>query len=185
MLIQFPDKLRLELQDPVGGVLLLLIVHGDRFWLYQSESPEIFTGPLSRLPFTLFPVASEQELVRFLLARPVEDRLRRSAFTEGKAIFKNESLRETVVWSGSSSEVEEWRQSPVGRGGASALYEEYEFKQGLHYPTKIRLAAKAPDRKSREVLLAWKDWDPSVSKEKKLFQIPQQETFGRKIKVLR
>ena len=184
LLAEFPDTLRLEIQDPVGGILVLLVLNGERFWLYQNNRPEILTGPVRKLPPTFLPVPA-QELVRIVLARPVEDRLRRSALSEGKAVFRSESLLESVLWSGGSPEVEEWRQSPPGKGGASALYQDYEFKKELRYPTKIRLAGRLSERAEREALLVWKDWEPSVPKEKKLFQIPQQETFGRKIKELR
>ena len=72
----------------------------------------------------------------------------------------------------------------TGYAASAAFYEDYEFKSGLHYPTKIRLIGPGPDGKESQILLAWKDWEPSVPAEKKLFQIPQQQTFGRKIKAL-
>ncbi|MGZ3654581.1 MAG: hypothetical protein ACXVB9_16195 [Bdellovibrionota bacterium] len=185
LLVEYPDKLRLELQDPVGGILVLLVLNGDRCWLYQRDRDVIYTGAASRLPFGMIPHLSPQELVRVFLARPDADHLSRSApLGEGKAQYRSGDLLETILWDSSLAEPSEWRISHAGKGGSSALYENYEFKSGLRYPTKIRLAASAPGGVQREIALAWKDWEPSVPKEKKLFQIPQQESFGRKIKAL-
>jgi hypothetical protein len=171
LLAAFPDRLRLELQDPVGGVLALLVLNGDRFWFYAHDRAEILTGPVRDLPPGLLPRLSAGDIVRFFLARPYADRLRRARLESGMAEFQGETVR----WDGNLAEPSAWSV-----GDASATYEDYEFRSGLRYPTRIRLAGG-----SRAVTLAWKDWEPSVPGEKKLFQIPQHETFGRKIKELR
>ncbi|MFX6334777.1 hypothetical protein ABTF54_19125, partial [Acinetobacter baumannii] len=49
LLVEYPDKVRLELQDPVGGILALLVVNGPKCWLYVHNRPEIFMGPVDRL----------------------------------------------------------------------------------------------------------------------------------------
>ena len=184
LLVEFPDHLRLELQDPMGGIVALLVLNGPRAWLYMRDRPEIFTGPADKLPLSLFPTSSVEELVRVFLARPYAERLNKAALSDGKAVFREGGLLETLLWDGRVAEPEEWRRSRAGKGGLSALYEDYEFKAGLRYPTMIKLAGADSEGNQRRITLAWKDWDPSVPEEKKLFQIPQQETFGRKIKAL-
>jgi outer membrane lipoprotein-sorting protein len=188
LLAEFPDKLRLELQDPVGGILGLLVVNGDRCWLYLHDKPEIFTGPVDRLPFGLFPHVSGEELVRIFLARPYAEHLRNSGLQADRAVFQKNELSETVLWSDSPAEPKEWRSSRTGQGEFVATYEDYEFKAGARYPTRLKLAVKDAEKNERDLTLAWKDWEGSVpqsdSKGKKLFEIPQQNTFGRKIKAL-
>lgn len=188
MLAEFPDKLRLEIQDPVGGILGLLVLNGDRAWLYLHDRPEIYTGPAERLPLGLFPRMKPEELVRIFLARPYAEHLRHSDLANDRATYHSGDLLETVLWSDSLAEPGEWRQARVGKGGSSALYEDYAFHAGVRYPTKIKLAVKDAQDNERDLTLVWKDWEASVPqsdpKGKKLFQIPQQETFGRKIKAL-
>jgi hypothetical protein len=182
LLVAFPDKLRLELQDPVGGILVLLVLEGDRFWVYQRDRAEILTGPLKSLPASL--QISSFDAIREFLARPDGDHLARSELRAGEAVFRGPNgVVETVRWTDGFAEPSEWATRHAGRE-SSARYEDYEFKEGVRYPTKIRLAGSDSAGK-HEALLVWKDWAPGVPKEKKLFQIPQQETFGRKIKVLR
>lgn len=185
LLAEFPDHLRLELQDPVGGILVLLVLNGDRFSLYRHDRAEVLNGPLAKLPAGLLPHISAGDVVRVFLARPNVEHVRRSERQDHQAVFRDGARLETLLWDGDFAEPSEWRQSVAGQGGTSALYENYEFKSGLRYPTKIRLAGAGRDGQKREILLAWKDWEPSVPTAKKLFQIPQQENFGRKIKELR
>jgi hypothetical protein len=182
LLAEFPDRMRLEVQDPIGGIQLLLVLNGKDFWLYRNNVPEILTGPVSKLPAGLLPNLSAGVVVRMFLARPFGDRLRKSELTDGSASFHEGSRLDTVLWEDKLPEPTAWLESAEGRGGAGARYEDYEFRSGLRYPTKIRLEEFGPEGEKREVLLAWKDWDASVPTEQKLFQIPQQENFGRKIK---
>jgi hypothetical protein len=122
--------------------------------------------------------------VRIFLARPYSEHLRHSELVKDSALYQEGDLRETVLWNDSFPEPGEWRQSRVGKGGSSALYEDYAFRSGMRYPMKIKLAVKDSENNERDLTLVWRDWDASVPKEKKLFQIPQRETYGRKIKAL-
>ena len=168
LLAQWPDKFRLELQDPVGGMLTLVVVNGGSFWLFERGRKEILTGPLKKIPFPLLPKGGAEDLLRLFLARPDPARGRK-----GDVLEWDDELREPLAW----------KRTEAG-ARASAVWEDYEFRDGARYPTKLRLSGPAADGKSREVLLVWKDWQPSVPSEQKLFQIPQQQTFGLKIKAL-
>jgi len=184
LLVAFPDKLRLEIQDPMGGILGLLVLSGEKAWLYLQDKPEIYTGPFERLPFGLFPRVSPEELVRIFLARPYAEHLRHSDLANDSASYHAGDLSELVLWNPSLAEPGEWRQARLGQGGSNVVYEDYSFHAGLRYPTKVKLAVKDAQNNERDLTLVWKDWDATVPKEKKLFQIPQQETYGRKIKAL-
>jgi hypothetical protein len=183
LLASFPDKFRLEVQDPVGGLLALVVVNGENFWLFESERKEILTGPLSRIPFPLIPKGSSEELVRYFLARPYMERVRKGDLSESRSVLRVQPSRETLEWD-SVPEPVLWKRELGGKTQIKAEYEDYEAKDGLRYPTKLRLTGLGHDGRQRQVLLVWKDWQPSVPDEQKLFQIPQQQTFGRKIKAL-
>lgn len=170
LLAQWPDKFRLELQDPVGGMLALVVVHGESFWLFERERAEILTGPLKKIPFPLLPRGGAEDLLRLFLARPG---------LEAKA-----GRKDTLEWDEGLREPLKWKRLE-GKQLSSATYEDYEARGGARYPTRLRLAGPGADGKMREVVLVWKEWEPTVPGEQKLFQIPQPQTFGRPIKVLR
>ncbi len=183
LLVDWPDKIRLELQDPVGGTLGILVIEGERFWLFQAKNPEILTGPLRHLPVGLMPRLPAQELVGVLLARPDLARLEKGERREGRAVWREKGEAETLLW-GRDGDPSEWTREKSGESTVRAFFADFEAKSGQHFPAKLRLEGPGPDGKTRSILFSWKDWDPSVPKEKKLFQIPQQQTFGRKIKAL-
>lgn len=168
LLALWPHQLRLELQDPVGGMLALVVVNGEEFWLFQKERPYILRGPLAKIPFPLLPRGSAEDLLRVFLARP--------------PIREQRSL-EKITWDEKMQEPLAWKREVKG-GAVSASYDDYEFREGARYPTKLRLSSPGSDGGMQEVILVWKDWKPSVPSGQKLFQIPQQQTFGRKIKAL-
>lgn len=184
LLASFPDKFRLEIQDPVGGMLAIVVVNGERFWLYEQARAEILTGPLASIPFPLLPKGRAEDLVRIFLARPFMNRVRQGEIEGGQSVFRSPPFRETVAWE-SNGEPTLWRRENGGTLQFSAEYEDYEFRSGLRFPTKLSLNGQGGDRKQRQVRLVWKDWEPSVPGDQKLFQIPQVQNFGRKIKVLR
>lgn len=183
LLVEWPNKIRLELQDPVGGTLGLLVIQGENFWLYQAKHPEILTGPWKRMPLGLMPALSGSDLVRVFLARPDTQRFERGEFSDRKVVVQEKGATETLVWS-SDGDPEEWRREGTGTQPVAAFYEDFEAKAGQKFPLKVRLEGPGPDGKLHRVQLQWKDWNAYVPKEKKLFEIPQQQTFGRKIKAL-
>lgn len=184
LLVEWPGRLRLELQDPVGGLLALLVLNGGRFWLYESSRPEILTGPVEKMPFGMIPRFQGDLLVRLLLARPSAGPMRQGRIVGDVLKFHEAEVTQALRWSGSAPEPEEWRLVLPGGHKAGAVYSGYEFKGGLRYPTRIRLESMAVGVPARRVLVHWKEWEAGAPKEKKLFEIPQQQAFGRKIKAL-
>ncbi len=183
LLAQWPDKFRLEVQDPVGGLIALVVVNGGSYWLYESERAEILTGSVKNIPFPLIPKGSSEDLVRYFLARPYMDRVRRGELGDSSSVLREQPARETVEWN-DIPEPTLWQRVSGGRILHKVEYENYEAKEGLRFPAKVRLTGTGGDGKLRQVLLIWKEWQASVPKTSKLFQIPQPQTFGRKIKVL-
>jgi outer membrane lipoprotein-sorting protein len=184
LLVQWPDKLRLELQDPVGSLLGLLVVNGGRFFLYQHDRKENLTGPLSRLPGSAFGQLGQEDLARIFLARPELEGFRGATVTGGKASATVEGARQTLSWSGRHL-LEEWtQQSPEGPF-SSAQFDSYEFREGALYPTRVRLRRSGGGLPEESMLIAWREWEPAVSRQKNLFEIPVEQRFGRPTKALR
>lgn len=186
MLVEYPDKLRLELQDPVGSTLGLLVINGDTFWLYQKNRKENLTGPLRAMPSDIrFPFNAE-DLVRVFLARPYWSEFR-GPVEKGNAITRSTKLgRETVVYNPSELSPVSWRSEFKDFPAGTATFEEFEARDGARYPTKIRLSS---EQGGRSVLVVWKDWETSVPRKasggKNPFDIPPPHDFGRPTKALR
>lgn len=184
LLVQWPDKLRLEVQDPVGSVLALLVVSGSKFWLYRSTHPQVLTGSIENLPSDLkLPFASE-DLVRIFLARPDWEEWKAATKEEEQFILKIPGGEERLRWDRRASEVVEWSQKKSGHPLSKVQYEDYAAKDGALYPEKIRLSRTLDSGKEESILLVWREMETGVPSEKKLFQIEQQPSFGRKIKIL-
>jgi outer membrane lipoprotein-sorting protein len=183
MLVQYPDKLRLEIQDPVGSTLALLIIQGERFWLYQKDRRENLTGPLSAIPSEVrFPFNAE-DLTRVFLARPYWSAFEGMAVGEGFKVSRaTKTGRETLAYDSRELTPVSWRSESKGFSAATAAFEEFEARDGARYPTRIRLSANAG---GKSVLVVWKDWQPSVAKTKNHFEIPPSQDFGRPTKALR
>jgi hypothetical protein len=189
MLVRWPDKFRLEAQDPVGGTLMLLVVNGSEFWLYQKGRPEILTGQLKFLPAPLRMITGGKDIVRAFLARPPLEEWKNPVLSGREARPRAApdlgAVRPAKVsWDGRQLEPEVWEQT-LSNGGKSVFeYDDYATHAGVSFPEKIRVTHTDPDDISQASTFAWRDWQPNVPEEKKLFQIPQQQRFGRKIKAL-
>lgn len=189
MLVQWPDKVRLEIQDPVGSTLALFVVNGTQFWLYQKSLPDILTGPLSRLPAGLGLISQGKEFVRAFLARPPLEEWK-NPLIEGHSAKPRvapdlgAARPAEVRWSDRLREPEEWVSGHANGTISTFRYEDYQARAGVSFPQKISLTHANSEGFSETASFAWRDWQPFVPQEKKLFQIPQQQLFGRKIKAL-
>ena len=180
LLVEWPDKLRLEVQDPVGSTLVLLVIEGSRFWLYQQDRKENLTGPVKSLPAGLSLPFSSEDLVRVFLARPALEAFARGKTQGSSAEALNGKTKETLRWDPTRFQPEEWSKQPTGQPRVAATYEDFVAKDGALYPTKIRL-----NRENKgSALVSWTEWDTTISGEKKLFQIPPSRQFDRPTKAL-
>ena len=184
MLVQWPNKIRLELEDAVGSTLGLVVVNDDRFWIYQKDQPEIITGPLSKIPGGLGLLSRAGELIAGVLARPPLEHQGKPTFVEHGIEHRFPAGRRTVTWASASLEPSTYVEDGA-EAKTSFLYLDYEARAGVSFPKKIQVIREFPRRESETLTVVWRDWQPFVPEEKKLFQIPQQQTFGRKIKALR
>ena len=79
---------------------------------------------------------------------------------------------------------ESWSFLHPGEPERIVTYEEYEAKSGVLYPTRIRLFTRRADGQDDSLLIVWDEWEPTIPKNEKLFQIPQPQAFGRPTKAL-
>ncbi|MGZ3695753.1 MAG: hypothetical protein ACXWQO_16760 [Bdellovibrionota bacterium] len=189
MLVQWPDKIRLEIQDPVGSTLALFVVNGAQFWFYDKQKPEILTGPLKKLPASLGVVSGGAEFVRAMLARPPLDEWKDAIVEHHSATpFPPTDLTKyvyaVITWSDRSREPEDWFLNKPDGGNDKFQYEDYQARAGVSFPQKIRVTHVDKGGEIGTAAFAWRDWQPFVPQEKKLFLIPQQQLFGKKIKAL-
>lgn len=180
LLLQWPDKLRLEVQDPVGSTLFLLVIEGGRFWLYNQERKENLSGPVKSLPTGVSLPFNSEDLVRVLLARPRLEAFTRAVVKANSAEATTGKTKEFLRWDASRYQPEEWSREPAGQAAVTARYEEFAAKGGVLYPTKIRLNRE----NQRSALVVWDEWETTIDGEKKLFQIPPSRQFGRPTKAL-
>ncbi len=181
VLVEWPDKLRLEVQDPLGGLLALLVLSKDSFWWYSSDQKEILTGPLQELGAVGLPF-SAADLVRAFLARP-DMRLWQKGLLVGQQEIRSIEGKDILLWSDRLDEPLEWRHEEKN-ARVVVFFEDYANRFGASFPEKLRLESVRGKEREHTISWVWRDWQPMVQNGKKLFQIPQEQHFGRKIKTL-
>lgn len=182
LLVSWPDKVRLEVQDPVGSTLALLVVNQGKFWWYSSDQKEITVGKIEKLGTLGLPFA--QDFVRVLLARPDISQWNGAQGAGAKRLRQNQDgSQEVLEWSDRLEEPLVWKRLFPSQEQYAAEYEDYQIRYGASFPGRIRLTQKK-DRRQNVLTWVWKDWAPTVPTQTKLFQIPQEQRYGRKIKVL-
>lgn len=184
LLVSWPDKLHLEIQDPVGGMLALLVMNGDHFWWYSSDQKEITTGKLESMKAVVGLPFEAQDLVRAFLGRPGVEKWKAGQIVEHSSTLQVGSVSEFLEWSDRLNEPTVWKRMFPNGQRIEVLFEDYLDRFGASYPSKVRIASLLKDRRQLTISWVWKDWQPRVPGEKKLFQIPQEQHFGRKIKAL-
>jgi hypothetical protein len=183
LLLEWPGNLRLEVQDPVGSMLLLLVVSEGRFWLYDQSRRDNLTGPLKSLPAGLVPSLQPEEILRVFLARPPLEFFRQAPVEGSSAVVREEMREHLLLWD-SAFFPREWVIKQGGGREESVAWDDFTFRGGAHYPGKVRLRRMLPGQAEQSATILWNDWEPSVPKEKKLFHIPPAQGFGRPTKAL-
>lgn len=184
LLVSWPDKLRLEIQDPIGGVLALLVINGENFWWYASDQKEILTGKAGKMKEAVGIPFEAQDLVRAFLGRPGVEKWADAKLLGNSAKLETPLWEEELQWSDRLNEPTLWRRVFKTGARVQVLFEDYNVRFGASYPSKVRIESLQKDRRDLTISWVWNDWQPRVPSEKKLFQIPQEQVFGRKIKAL-
>lgn len=158
MAAAWPNSLRLEIQDPFGGRIALLLIHGENFWWESQEDSRAYTGTLRSkelkqiLPWPVL----EVPLVAILLLRS----------GEGAQVGWNERFQEPSYWQINSS----WRVN----------YNDYQISSGQYFPAEMRILAK-----SEELIFRWQDWQTKADLPQKIFQIPPPDSIASRYRRLK
>ncbi|MCO5144161.1 MAG: hypothetical protein M9962_13820 [Oligoflexia bacterium] len=153
----------------------------DQFWWYSRSEPSIVYGSVKYLEKIIGMEVDAKELVSRLLPRFFFERFQ--VGTGKQAVMKKGKDTTTIEWSDRLWEVVGWVKES-GDKKSQIQYENYSVKFGLSYPQKIRMLSYLGKQELQNLTWAWKDWRPEVSKNEKLFLVPQPETFGKPIKAL-
>jgi hypothetical protein len=176
--MEWPDKLRLEINDPLGNRRALLLVNGDNSWWEAENDPILYSRhglkPLLGLPY------SGKELVRAFLARPDLADWVMSDEGEGELVFRRK--QERLVVSGRLSEPELWSTELDDHQTIRIDYENYVARNGIDFPGSVRLAWASPQQEKNSLLWNWGDFSPSVPENSTLFQIPPPNSKARTVK---
>jgi hypothetical protein len=175
LIVQWPDSIRLELEDPIGGVQALFLSQGGRFWWYRADAPSIVTGPVASLPETLGLATSPAELVAAFLARPTPS-------GNGSGLWQQTSRG---FWESGKDLLEEEAGQPLTwtrKGEWKVTFSHWEAQGGLRWPKRTHIADLRPGE--REWQVEWREWEGELPPSKNPFLFPSEGTFGRPIKVL-
>ena len=182
VLVQWPDRLRLDVTDPLGSVLASLVVNGDRFWFYNKEEKYAYQGKAEQLQKIFGFALKPQELVALFLARPALQGFRFLSEYEGEGALArmHSGAEEQLVWNARLLEPVEWRKSK-SKEQIRVFFEDYATRLGIRAAEKISVLHQS-GAGEHFFRLEWKDWQPHVPKNPTLFQIPPVNSFGRETK---
>ncbi len=178
LLVQWPDKLRMEVNDPIGNRLALLVVNGEEAW-WESEGQAVIHSkhglkPLLNLPY------SGRDLVKVFLARPEFKGFSLSDEGEGELVFLRG--QEKLVVNGRLADPELWTVLLEGGQSLRVDFEDYLTRSGVDIPGTMRLTWTVPGQQNNSLLWAWRDWEPSLPDNPTLFQIPKSASHGQAVK---
>ncbi len=182
LILEAPDRLRLEVQDPAGGVHALLILNGTRFFWFSAKDPTNLVGPVSRLRAITSVALSGEYLVRALSAnilpngfRPIDNGWERG---RGGVV---EKVSET-----SAGDLEEWSAENLENGWrVNASYEDYAVRFGVSVPQVIKVALFERGQFKSALTWKWTDLRFEGAADDKLLQIPSGRAFGKLTKQLK
>lgn len=173
--IEFPTRLRLEVQDPVGGMIALLVLNDGKFWSYLEEKGEAVTGATTDPGFrSLVPLPlGADDLVRVLLAKPhlPLDRWTYASSHSGK-IVREDGRVDFFDWDPSQEQLRQWRLD-LGKGQfVRADYSDYRIRGGIAYPQRIELRWLEGERERFRLVWTWSDLATYLPQVSNIFAVP-------------
>ena len=170
-------KLRLEVQDPIGGMIALIVLDDDRFWSYVEEEGEAVTGPMDHpdvrkvLPLPL----STEDYLRVLLARP---RFADLDFKYGKKPnsallhYPGDERRDYVEWDPATEQPLRWHIRWRNRRYIEVEYSDYEPVLGVPFPNTIRIHYAYGRRSILRMTWRWRGLEGYIPEGSQAFRIP-------------
>ncbi len=173
LLLRWPDKLQLELQNPLGQTLAYLVLNGDKFWWYQNKKVQTgnITSPERQLPIPL----SSRTLLQALLARPG---INKSYIWKGiknsneVMLYPGTTNQERLRWNSALKEPTQWRKKLTSTSRLITHYSNYQVHSGIRFPMHIKLQILQKKRKVLTINWYWEEISNFISPKSKPFTIP-------------
>ena len=176
-MIDWPDRMRMEVQDPLGGMVALLVLNGDDFWTYNEEEGVAWIGDMTQpkvnrvLPL---PLNSEQYL-RILLARPKLEEAEVKYTKEPNSAwlgYPGKSRRDFLRWDPTNEQPMLWRIEFGKWYYIEVKYSDYKDRAGVPYPTKIQIRYVKQDRTRLILVWRWQELRTFLPRISDVFEIP-------------
>lgn len=177
LVLDWPRALRLEVQDPLGGMVAFLILREGEFWSYTEEQGMAVTGDLDDkrarevLPLPL----TTRDYLRVLLAKPPLDEVEAEYGKRPNTLtFENEERSDFLEWDTVSDQPRLWRMLRKDKTGSyiEAVYSDYVVKAGIPYPSKVRITLVEGGREKLRLSWQWNDLETYIPKISDVFEIP-------------
>lgn len=183
LIIEGPERMRLEIQDPVGGTQALLILNGERFFWFMAEAAHNWAGPVAKLHKVATVSLSGEQLVRVLLGSP-----NLSGFvskSEGEWEKETEVAKEHI-FANSSGELGVWNIAKKNTAWTMhASYENYAVRSGVSVPYLTQIELLESNKLKSRFVWKWNDFRFEGATNDALLRIPSGAFLGKPTKVLR
>jgi hypothetical protein len=172
--VDWPNGLRLEVQNPLGGTVAFVVIDQTDFWSYSEEEGIAWRGRVNAessrrfLPIPLVP----QDFFRALLARPDLEGVQ-----PGKKEFSLDlSLKgkqQTMIWDPMNDQLTLWRIEAKGKEAyVEAEYSDYFLKSGQGFPRRVRLSYFQNGKENFRLVWQWHDLETYLPAISNPFSIP-------------
>ena len=156
LVLQWPNKLRLEVQDPMGATQALLIFNEQQFWWDDTKQNKPVIGPLNHPSLqNIVPIPlSGTSLIGALLGRVDTEVITDQSLRLGEPL--------SALYTFSNNRV------------VRVEYESYETVGGLSYPSLIRIVLQVAGTETSRLVWRWSDAQPNGGALPQIFQIPPE-----------
>lgn len=178
LVVSWPGSYRLELQDPLGGMVGLLVVHAGQYWAYVDSRGRPLRGAVgdvgARKAF-LLPVLPD-DLARLLLAKPnfAQAEFSYTGARPGGVLryaeFPGRSDR--IFWDSASEQLSEWHLDLRQGARVEAKYSNYRARSGINFPHRVELHWFRGQENLLTLVWTWSDLETYIPQSSNLFQIP-------------
>lgn len=186
LFVQYPDKIRLEVEDPFGSLQALLILNGNTFFWYEAGKKRAFRADVRNnnvQRLLTFPFISE-DFVRVMLARPTLAKEAKLSADRTEFLAESANVRYSFRIDPQFAVLTRWQLLQPNRL-VLAEYEEYErFADSVLAPLVTKLTLHEKAKVQAELVFRWQELDINTPLQEKMFQIPQQRFQNLPVKSL-
>lgn len=179
LILDWPSRLRLEVQDPLGGMVAFLVIAEDEFWSYREEAGIAWRGSIGASESKrLLPIPmSGEDYLRVLLARPPVEaaQVKYVSNQSNSAQLTYAEFPERVdylEWDLANEEPVRWILEWKDTRKVEVFYSDYRPVAGTRFPGKISILYSVGDIERLQLIWRWSDLEAYLPKVGDLFTIP-------------